>query len=129
MVEITVKGKAETKGSARAFKCGNRCIITNDNPKCKAWQKKVTIAAMQAGVKKQDRAQISISFHIEIPKTYLKKRNVGDPHTMKPDIDKLIRPILDALTGFAYEDDNCVYSVTACKTWAKENLTEIMIFD
>ena len=129
MVEFTVKGKAETKGSARAFKCGSRCIITNDNPKCKAWQKKVTIAALQAGVQKQARSQVLITFRIEIPKTYLKKRNAGDPHTMKPDIDKLIRPILDALTGIAYEDDNCVYFVSAKKVWAKENSTEIMIFD
>lgn len=129
MFEFTVKGKAETKGSARAFKCGDRCIITNDNPKCKKWQQTVSLAARIAGVTKKDCVAVWVEFHIEIPKTYIKKRTAGCPHMMKPDIDKLVRPILDALTGVAYEDDNCVFSVTATKVWAKENMTKITVFD
>ena len=126
---FAVLGKAETKGSAKAFKCGDRCIITNDNPRCKKWQKSVSFAAQTAGIKKRDKASVHIVFRIAIPKTFLKKRIGGDPHTLKPDIDKLIRPILDALTGIAYDDDNAVYEVYSRKIWWPIDLTEITISD
>lgn len=38
-------------------------------------------------------------------------------HTQKPDIDKLERAILDALTGIAYIDDSQVVKVVKSKQW------------
>ena len=105
------------------------CVITNDNPKCKKWQQTVEHSARLAGVKKREKASVHIVFRIAIPKTFLKKRNASDPHTLKPDIDKLIRPILDALTGIAYDDDNAVYEVYARKIWWPLDLTEITVSD
>lgn len=44
----------------------------------------------------------------------------GAPTRMaqKPDIDKLIRAVLDALTGEAYADDQQVIYLTATKRWS-----------
>lgn len=39
-------------------------------------------------------------------------------HVQKPDVDKLIRATLDALTGLAFHDDQQVISVSGSKRWA-----------
>jgi Holliday junction resolvase RusA-like endonuclease len=127
MIEFTVYGKPETKGSARAFRVGNRCVITNANPRCKKWQEKVTAEAIKAGVTKKECVIVRIDFYFEIAKSRKKDLEEGFPHTQKPDIDKLIRPILDALTGVAYHDDCSVSCVLAGKFWADENRVEIKI--
>ena len=124
-----VDGHAETKGSAKAFPVKGRCIITNDNPKCKRWQQTVASRACAEGVEKRDAVHVSIRFEFAIPKSAIKKRTGNTPHTQKPDIDKLIRPILDALTGIAYADDSAVVSVTAEKRWSDFDRVKISIFD
>ena len=45
--------------------------------------------------------------------------NIGnDPHTAKPDIDNLVKPVLDALKGIeVFKDDGQVYKVFAQKYW------------
>ena len=45
----------------------------------------------------------------------------------KPDLDKLIRAVGDALTGFAYADDAEVVAVHAHKKWAQSSSTYIII--
>ena len=43
----------------------------------------------------------------------------------QPDIDKLVRAVLDALTGVCYEDDAQVVMLLATKQYAEETLIEI----
>jgi len=47
--------------------------------------------------------------------------------TVKPDIDKTLRAVLDALTGIAYDDDSQVVSVAASKMYGAEAKTKISI--
>ncbi len=69
-----------------------------------------------------------ITFHMQRPKShyrtgkfkeFLKK---GSPykHTSKPDIDNLIKFIMDCCSGILYKDDNQVVNITANKQYAKE---------
>ena len=39
-------------------------------------------------------------------------------HTRKPDIDKLVRTVLDGLTGYVFGDDSMVVHVVATKRYA-----------
>ena len=126
---FVVDGHPETKGSAKAFNVKGRCIITNDNTKCKKWQMLVSAHALSEGIKKISSAHVSMVFEFSIPQSAQKKRSETTPHTQKPDIDKLIRPILDALTGIAYDDDSAVVSVSAEKKWSKFDKVKISIFD
>ena len=50
-----------------------------------------------------------------------------DRVTGPPDIDKLLRAVLDALTGRAYRDDRQVVQVMALKQWADEDATHITV--
>jgi Holliday junction resolvase RusA-like endonuclease len=40
--------------------------------------------------------------------------------TVPPDLDKLIRAVLDGLTGVAYKDDGQVVRITAVKIYAQK---------
>ena len=37
------------------------------------------------------------------------------PHAIKPDLDNLIKSVVDALTGLLWRDDKQIFSVTASK--------------
>lgn len=53
----------------------------------------------------------SMVFGLPIPKYAAKSVKSGQIHTMKPDADNLIKGVMDALNGYAWEDDNRVYEV------------------
>ena len=43
----------------------------------------------------------------------------ADCHTQRPDVDKLARAVLDALTGVVWGDDSRVTHLTASKQWCE----------
>lgn len=56
---------------------------------------------------------IEIEFGLLRPKSV--KRNLP---TVPPDLDKLIRAVLDSLTGIAYQDDSQVVRIVATKVYS-----------
>ena len=113
-VTIDVRGIAQPKGSTRAFNIpGLKApVITSANPKLKDWQHAVQRAA---GLKCRQVLTgpilVTIAFQLPRPKSRKKTRH----HTTKPDLDKLIRAINDALTGTAYRDDSQITAIQASK--------------
>lgn len=64
--------------------------------------------------------QVHITVYRKIPKSWSRKRRdaaVNQPCITKPDADNVIKSILDALNGTAYQDDAAVYSVTCEKLY------------
>ena len=54
--------------------------------------------------------EVQISFFMEIPKSFSKKKRADIEcgllsHTVKPDLDNLTKSVLDALNGIAWYDD------------------------
>lgn len=75
---------------------------------------------------------VSIIFGLKMPKSASKKRREkmlnGDILPMKvPDIDNLIKAVMDALNGLAYADDKQVVQVWAFKKYAEVPHTTILI--
>ena len=68
---------------------------------------------------------VLIEFHVERPsghytkKRQLLKNTAPDHPAVKPDIDKLVRCTLDALSGVAFDDDARIVSLTAHKRYRK----------
>ena len=63
--------------------------------------------------------EITIYFSIAMPKSWSKKKKKQmnlQPHQQKPDIDNLIKSVLDSLA----EDDSYIYSVKAVKSWSEK---------
>ena len=61
---------------------------------------------------------VGIAFTMPRPKSTPKTRPTP-PATKKPDLDKLVRAILDAGSGVAWRDDSQVISITATKRVAE----------
>lgn len=78
-----------------------------------------------------DKVPIKVSVIIEknIPKSATKKHRAEllsqKWNITKPDIDNCLKSILDALNGIAYQDDNQVSSITACKINSTRNFITI----
>jgi Holliday junction resolvase RusA-like endonuclease len=138
---FTVEGDAQTKGSAKAFviwahvleavdrfkrsgkRIAPRAFITNDNPNAKAWQEHVMDSAIAArrggpllaGELMAGAVVVDLVFHLARPQ---KIRSSIVSHTSRPDVDKLARCVLDALTGVVYADDGQVVAMRLAKQYA-----------
>lgn len=125
MLTFTVFGVAVPKGSTRAFipKGWSRPIITSDNPANKGWQQLVAeganraifaLPASERGVL-QGPVRLSIAFYLPRPKSAPKQVILP---TKKPDLDKLVRSVKDALTQVVWRDDSQVVDLVVTKRYA-----------
>ncbi len=74
---------------------------------------------------------VNMRFHMPMPKSWSQKRKeeqLGKPMASKPDIDNLMKWILDVLNGIAYTDDRLVSSTYSEKVWAYEGKVDISIY-
>lgn len=116
-------GVPQPKGSAKAFipKGWNRAIVTSDNSKNKGWQQIVAEAASQAIGDEQDFRLIElptslvVTFYLPRPKAI---KNKLVQHTKRPDLDKLVRSVKDALSKVVWRDDCLVVDIQAAKRYA-----------
>jgi Holliday junction resolvase RusA-like endonuclease len=115
---FTIFGVAQPQGSTRAFlpRGWTRPVLTTDNAKLKPWRQQLAQTAMvtmhDCGAKMAARGvpiSITLTFYFDKPKS---ERKAAQYKTTKPDLDKLLRAVLDALTGIAYADDS---QVTECR--------------
>lgn len=108
------------KGSTRSFisrKTG-RVVTQGACRRTKEVEAAIRYAAQRAwtGAPTDDAVALTVTFSTRRPKA---AKNRPYP-IVKPDIDKLLRTVLDALTGVVYHDDAQVTSVAASKTYTEE---------
>jgi Holliday junction resolvase RusA-like endonuclease len=124
-------GTPQPQGSARAFVRGNRAYVTSANPKMKPYRHTLTQVATEVLEKancvgpafpRPLAVELSVVWYLAKPKSTPKK--ITKP-TKKPDTDKLLRAVLDSLTGVVYEDDSQVVRVTAEKRYGSPERTEV----
>ena len=109
-----VPGKPVQQGSMRIY--NNRIVHTSAN-ELKAWRELVGWKAKEARVEfvpEHQPVKIELTFVFARPKSV--KREYP---TVFPDLDKLIRSILDGLTGIAYLDDAQVVAIHTEKIYGE----------
>jgi crossover junction endodeoxyribonuclease RusA len=74
--------------------------------------------------KAQEGVEVNLTFVLAKPKTVTRK----EPH-IRPDIDKLVRAVLDGLTDVAYKDDEQVVKLSASKEYGETQGVWIRITD
>lgn len=80
----------------------------------------------------KNRTKVTIKAYFEIPKSTNKKqkeemlKNNISP-TKKPDIDNIIKIILDSMNKFAFEDDNQITKIDVEKIYSEEEKIYIKI--
>ena len=89
------------------------------------WRADIANGARKAGLNKaQGAVEVALVFTLTKPKTSKRK----EPSTT-PDIDKLIRAVLDGLTDVAYEDDKQVTKVSAIKQYGDTQGVQVRVVD
>lgn len=133
--EFYVRGLPAPQGSKRGFVRGARAVLVESSAKVRPWREAVVaaaVAALEAGVTSYPRGvplMVSLRFHVPRPKSHygtgrnatrLKPTAPAFPTTM-PDLDKLVRSTLDALTTAGmYRDDSQVTKAQVAKRYVAE---------
>lgn len=129
-MRITVRGIPAPQGSKRPVRLGNgRIGMVESSRAVSPWREAVraeTQRAMSGRGPYAGPVWVQVRFAMPRPKS-LKKGITY--HAKRPDLDKLIRAILDGLTaGGAFTDDGQVFDISATKVYANGEPTGCEIF-
>lgn len=113
MIEFTLEGvKPVPQGSMRHI--GNGRMIHNKATELAHFRARLALeAAKHFATPINEAVSVSLEFGLLRPKTVKRL----EP-TVPPDLDKLVRAVLDGLTGVVYGDDSQVTSLKAAKFYA-----------
>lgn len=130
MISFFVAGRPAQRGSKRAMPNpkGGRPLMVDDNVRSKPWMAAVAAAgadAMNGRKLLEGPLRIEVSFCFSRPKSHFHQRKSGQVlrgdaphfHSSKPDADKSLRAIGDALTGVVYRDDAQLADVRITKVY------------
>lgn len=115
-IQFTVRGIPRAQGSCRAYMCQGRAIVTNKNPNLNQWRELVSSEARQHAPPALLEGALCVScyFMFSPPKS---RRKQGMTMYSRPDIDKLMRAVLDACTSIVWRDDAQVMILRGQKSY------------
>ena len=113
-------GDPAPQGSKNAYVRGNRAILVESSAKVRPWRQAVVAEILKQPVfTHTDGVMVRITFHFKRPKSHYGTRK-GQPYlketapvhvSVRPDVDKLARSTLDALTDSGLITDDSLVSV------------------
>ena len=116
MIRFEIPGEPVSKARPRHGK-GN----TYTPKKTKDYERLVRLSYLNAGGQLHEGAvSVTIAVWYQVTKSWSKKKKaemIGKPHTYRPDLDNVIKSVLDGLNGTAWEDDAQVSKIRAGKHW------------
>ena len=128
-IKFFVAGEPVPQGSTKSFyiKKIEKVVTTHGNKSTGVWRQRIATEAQRAQMSdyffSADRKyaySITLIFKFTKPKSIPKKVIYN---TKRPDIDKLIRAVLDGITNVLIPDDSLVVAITSKKEYAGENET------
>lgn len=142
-IQLWIPGRPRAKGSYVAIqpKGGGRAFLKNADTHLAEWTNLIRIAWNNREIEfypHMDRCfEVEVLCEMDRPKSHfgtgknakiLKKSAPAVLHcTRTPDNDKVLRAILDALTGYAWKDDKQVVMCKCRKVWSTLDMTSIVI--
>jgi Holliday junction resolvase RusA-like endonuclease len=128
-IAFEVPGVPQPQGSTRAFKhrSSGRVVVTSDNARLRPWRDAVCWHARQALAGRQPlggAVVVTLDFRFTRPAGHFGKRGLRPSapreHVVRPDLDKLARSTLDALSEAGiWRDDAQVVEVRARKGYGE----------
>lgn len=68
----------------------------------------------------QDPIHLDVTFIFQVPQSYTKKKQesmINKPYEGRPDLDNLVKMLMDICTGALYTDDKIITSISAEKRY------------
>jgi crossover junction endodeoxyribonuclease RusA len=119
---IWIPGTPAPQGSLKAVRRGSHARLVSDNKRTMPWRETIrtVLRASGHGHELLDcPVYVSLAFYFERLKSHYGKRGLSPSApfapTTKPDLDKLVRAVGDALTGVVLWDDSRIVDVRARK--------------
>lgn len=126
-IEFSVNGRPVPQGSMTAVRAGNYVTMRHQQGGALAvWRASIRLACGDI-TPDRDPYSLALNFRLKRPKAhlglsmgkvYVKPQYEREVPHSTPDLDKLIRAVMDALTGVLYLDDSQVYAIMAQKTYS-----------
>ena len=131
-MEITLRLDGSPVGKSRPrFTKGGRAYTPK---KTRHYEELIADAAAKAmqGVKYNDApVQVFMIAYMEIPKSYSdakRKRCMAGQHSpTRPDVDNIIKAVLDGCNGIVYKDDCQIVSINAKKVYSAVAGVDVMV--
>jgi len=121
--QFWVAGIPVTQGSMKVVR-GN--VVHTKTPELRKWRKAIAKAATDAGLAPAEpHSPIGIEVVFHLPRPASVKREFP---SVRPDLDKLMRAVGDALDGVAYAEDGQVVAWFARKVYSDTPGAELHIF-
>ncbi len=121
LVAVQVGGRPEAKGSMRVGQHGG---IFSSNPRLHGWQERLGLAVaaeLNGAGPALGPVYLSLVFLFVRPPSHRLKsgrlRKGAPAYPGRPDLDKLVRGVLDGLTGVLFRDDSQVVELDAAKEY------------
>jgi crossover junction endodeoxyribonuclease RusA len=125
VIEFFVAGEPVPQGSTKAFyiKKLERVVTIHTNANTEAWRNRIATEAQHANELRpqsyfsEDRRlgyEVVMEFTFSRPKSTPKRWKLN---TKRPDLDKLVRAVLDGITNVLIPDDSQVVRITAGKCY------------
>ncbi len=125
-ISFFVAGEPKAKGSTRSFVIKGKAVTTSSNRNLKQWELRIAHeaqACVPLGFCDGESAyKVEVRFQFPEPKSHAKAYIYW--HTKRPDIDKLGRAVLDALTGVCWHDDAQVMELLLQKEYAAKHCSK-----
>lgn len=131
-IQILLPGTPQAKARHRSAKNKRGKSLTYDPQ----WEDKITTQwKMKAQTVGSDLAELSekrlvsvqVLFELPIPASKKKSIKQASPHTKKPDVDNLLKYVMDCGNGILWSDDSKIYSTTAVKVYSDTPQTLIVV--
>lgn len=128
-VSFEVYGLPVPQGSKNAIRQGERTLIVErGRAQLRPWRNMIAAEAATAlPAPLSGAVEVELAFRLPRPKSHYRTgKHAGELRlsapwyvATRPDVDKLTRAVLDALSGVAFVDDAQVASLIACKLYAE----------
>lgn len=124
MIEFHVQGRPVPQGSMTAVRAGNYVTMRHQQGGALAVWRAAIRLQLEGVEPTRNPVELVLLFRLKRPKAhlglsggkvYVKPQFLYEVPHSTPDLDKLIRAVMDALTGVLYYDDRQVYRVLASK--------------
>lgn len=141
-LRFTVPGRPQSKGSktarpVRQTDGTTRWVVTERNPNIKSWEAQIRHAASYYahGPLVRHAVAVELNFIFARPRSHYGtgrnalrlKPSAPQEMTTTPDVDKLARAVLDALTGILWADDSQVTALGVRKVYGEPERLEIAV--
>lgn len=127
-IECYIPGQAVPQLRPRIVRKGQHYGLA-EQQKVREWKAYVRFIFASEAQKKGWQASkrpivLSLTFYMQAPSSFSRKKQIvamsGEIHpTAKPDLDNLIKGVIDALNGTAWIDDSCIVELRAKKQYSE----------